>query len=115
MSISFDRALSVHPQALSLRLTRAELLSANLANADTPGFQAKDIDFAREMQRSQHLFSTTSPQEMYRVPFQPSSDGNTVSMHVEQAEFTKNVQDYHMSLAFLTAKLRGLKQAIEGK
>lgn len=116
MSITFDKALGVHPQAVALRLSRAELLSANLANVDTPNFQAKDIDFASEMQRSSRSFSqTTTPQEMYRVPYQPSSDGNTVSLNVEQAEFAKNTQDYQMSLAFLNMKFTGLKKAIEGK
>ena len=52
---------------------------------------------------------------MYRVPYQPSSDGNTVSLNVEQAEFAKNTQDYQMSLAFLNMKFTGLKKAIEGK
>ncbi|SQB21851.1 flagellar rod protein [Citrobacter koseri] len=86
MSITFDKALGVHPQAVALRLSRAELLSANLANVDTPNFQAKDIDFAAEMQRSSWSFSNPSaPQEMYRVPYQPSSDGNTVALNVEQA------------------------------
>lgn len=116
MSISFDRALGVHPQAVALRLSRAELLSANLANVDTPNFQAKDINFAAEMQRSQAGFSaSTAPQMMYRVPYQPGSDGNTVALDVEQAEFAKNSQDYQMSLTFLNMKLVGLKQAIEGK
>lgn len=116
MSITFDKALGVHPQAVALRLSRAELLSANLANVDTPNFQAKDIDFAAEMQRSRSSFSLpSSPQEMYRVPHQPSSDGNTVSLNVEQAEFAKNTQDYQMSLAFLNMKFTGLKKAIEGK
>lgn len=116
MSITFDKALGVHPQAVALRLSRAELLSANLANVDTPNFQAKDIDFASEMQRSRSSFSMqTSPQEMYRVPYQPASDGNTVSLNVEQAEFAKNTQDYQMSLAFLNMKFVGLKQAIDGK
>lgn len=116
MSITFDKALGVHPQAVALRLSRAELLSANLANVDTPNFQAKDIDFASEMQRSQRSFSTTSaPQQLYRMPYQPSSDGNTVSLSVEQAEFAKNTQDYQMSLAFLNMKFSGLKKAIDGK
>lgn len=116
MSITFDKALGVHPLAVALRLSRAELLSANLANVDTPNFQAKDIDFAAEMQRSQRdFFPGSAPQEMYRVPYQPSSDGNTVALDVEQAEFSKNVQDYQMSLAFLNMKFTGFKKAIEGK
>lgn len=124
MGISFDRALGVHPAAVQLRLARAELLSANLANVDTPNFQAKDIDFAREMQRSvaqmqsksiaQSGFADTQ-QVKYRVPNQPSRDGNTVALDVEQAEFSKNTLDYQTSLAFLNSKITGLKKAIEGK
>lgn len=116
MSISFDKALSVHPQAVALRLSRAELLSANLANVNTPEFQAKDIDFVAEMQRSKGYFLTQSaPQQKYRIPYQASLDGNTVTLDVEQAEFSKNAQDYQMSLAFLNMKFVGLKKAIEGK
>lgn len=116
MGISFDKALGVHPAALQLRLSRAELLSANLANVDTPNYQAKDIDFAAEMQRSMLKSSfTSSPEIQYRVPYQPSSDGNTVALNVEQAEFSKNSLDYQSSLQFLSSKFIGLKQAIEGK
>lgn len=116
MGINFDKALGVHPQALQLRLTRAELLSANLANVNTPNFQAKDIDFAAEMQRSKLKFSSGgSPQIKYRMPYQPAMDGNTVALDVEQAEFSKNSIDYQTSLSFLNQKFIGLKQAIEGK
>ena len=116
MGISFDKALGVHPAALQLRLSRAELLTANLANVDTPNYQAKDIDFAAEMQRSLQKSSFTySPEIQYRVPYQPASDGNTVALDVEQAEFSKNSLDYQTSLQFLSSKFIGLKQAIEGK
>ncbi len=117
MGISFDRALGVHPAALQLRLSRAELLSANLANVDTPNFQAKDIDFFLEMQRLTGAggFTQGNPQIKYRVPAQPSVDGNTVALNVEQAEFSKNALDYQTSLHFLNAKFIGLKSAIEGK
>lgn len=116
VSISFDKALGLHPQAMALRLSRAELLSANLANVDTPGFQAKDIHFAAEMQRAQSgaVFSS-GPEALYRVPSQPSADGNTVSLEVEQAEFAKNTQDFQMSLTFLNMKFAGLRKAIEEK
>ncbi|WP_034943409.1 flagellar basal body protein [Erwinia oleae] len=116
MGISFERALSNHPAALQLRLSRAELLSANLANVDTPNFQAKDIDFAAEMQRSLNKNSQHgAPEVKYRVPNQPAADGNTVELNVEQAEFSKNHLDYQTSLQFLNSKFLGLKQAIEGK
>ncbi|MFS2221041.1 flagellar basal body protein [Pantoea sp. B65] len=116
MGISFDKALSVHPAALQLRLSRAELLSANLANVDTPNFKAKDIDFAAEMQRSISKSSfAAAPAVKYRVPYQPATDGNTVALDVEQAEFSKNTLDYQVSMQFLNAKIIGMKQAIEGK
>lgn len=116
MGISFQNALGVHPSALQLRLVRAELLSANLANVDTPNFQAKDIDFSAEMQRAKFASGfIPSAQVKYRIPNQPSQDGNTVALNVEQAEFSQNSLDYQTSLTFLNMKLRGLKQAIEGK
>ncbi|WP_145476491.1 flagellar basal body rod protein FlgB [Yersinia similis] len=127
MGINFQKALGVHPMAMQLRLTRAELLSANLANVNTPNFQAKDIDFAAEMQRAKRgnavmgspdLSSPkimSSPKIKYRQPYQPSMDGNTVALNVEQAEFSRNALDYQSSLSFLNMKLTGLKQAIEGK
>lgn len=116
MSISFDRALGVHPQALQLRLTRAELLSTNLANVDTPNFKAKDIDFAAEMQRSNQVFYSGSDLQMkYRLPYQPSADGNTVALDVEQTLFAKNAMDYQMSLTFLKMKFSAIRAAIEGK
>lgn len=121
MGIHFQKALGVHPMAMQLRLTRAELLSANLANVNTPNFQAKDIDFAAEMQRAKRgngvmaSSDLTSSKIKYRRPYQPSLDGNTVALNVEQAEFSRNSLDYQSSLSFLNMKLTGLKQAIEGK
>ncbi|WP_041770383.1 flagellar basal body rod protein FlgB [Metapseudomonas resinovorans] len=120
MSIRIDEALGVHSRALALRMERSEILSANLANEDTPGFQARDIDFAAEMQRldsdSHQLFASTSgPGLKYRVPTQPAQDGNTVELSVEQAQFSRNAMDFQTSLTFLNMKFRGLKQAIEGR
>lgn len=115
MGLSFDKALGIHPAALQLRLSRAELIAANLANVDTPNFQAKDIDFAAEMQRSLHKNSAMLPEVKYRLPFQPATNGNTVALDVEQAKFSQNALDFQTSMKFLNAKFVGLKQAIEGK
>lgn len=119
MSIRIDEALGVHARALELRVERSEILAANLANEDTPGFQARDIDFAQEMQRlegSADAFFAVRPTDyQYRVPTQASQDGNTVELSVEQAEFSKNSMDFQTSLTFLNMKFRGLKQAIEGR
>ncbi|NMG69081.1 flagellar basal body rod protein FlgB [Parazoarcus communis] len=118
MSIPVEQSLSVHVRALELRMQRSEILAANLANEGTPAFQARDIDFSREMQRLGSGMSglpDAAPELMYRVPAQASLDGNTVELNVEQAEFSRNAMDFQTSLTFLTMKFRGLKQAIEGQ
>lgn len=117
MSIRIDEALGVHTRALELRVQRNEILAANLANEDTPGFQARDIDFVGEMQRldTRVELAGRAPDLQYRVPAQPAQDGNTVELSVEQAEFSRNSMDFQTSLTFLTMQFRGLKQAIEGR
>lgn len=125
MSIDIDKALGVHAQALDLRVQRSEILAANLANEDTPGFQARDLDFARELQRADSPFDIGDisagvdgkaiPQLMYRTPMQASLDGNTVDLSMEQSNFSKNSMDFQTSLTFLNMKFQGLKQAIEGR
>ncbi|EJB5576663.1 flagellar basal body rod protein FlgB [Citrobacter freundii] len=115
MGISFQQALGVHPQAVKLRLERTELLTANLANVDTPNFKAKDIDFAAEMQRASNTNVLPEAEVKYRVPMQPSEDGNTVELNTEQARFSQNSMDYQSSLTFLNLQLSGIKEAIEGK
>ncbi|WPP00072.1 flagellar basal body rod protein FlgB [Pseudomonas sp. HR96] len=112
MSFAIDRTLGVHAQAIGLHIRRSEILAANLANESTPGFKARDLDFAAEMRRSAQV---SDSRLMYRVPTQPAQDGNTVEASVEQAAFAKASQDYQASLTFLNQKLRGLKQAIEGR
>ncbi|WMI97598.1 flagellar basal body rod protein FlgB [Pseudomonas chlororaphis subsp. aurantiaca] len=118
MSIRLDDAMGVHMRALGLHMQRSEILAANLANEDTPGFQARDLDFAAEMRKqdSPPLFGQSSHAQLrYRVPAQPSQDGNTVELSVEQAAFAKSAADFQTSLTFLNIKFRGLKQAIEGR
>ncbi|HLV15861.1 MAG TPA: flagellar basal body rod protein FlgB [Pseudomonas sp.] len=119
MSIRIDDVVGVHVNALQVRMQRSEILAANLANVDTPGFQARDIDFASAMRRleSDEAFSALSIDSplKYRVPYQASLDGNTVELGVEQAEFSRNSMDFQTSLTFLTMKFSGLKQAIEGR
>jgi flagellar basal-body rod protein FlgB len=125
MSIKLDEAVGVHARALDLRVQRSEILAANLANEDTPGFQARDLDFARELRRADSPFDIgdiavdangkPTPQLMYRTPMQSSLDGNTVDLSMEQSNFSKNAMDFQTSLTFLDMKFRGLKQAIEGR
>ncbi|SEE99699.1 flagellar basal-body rod protein FlgB [Pseudomonas deceptionensis] len=118
MSIRIDDALGVHMRALGLHMKRTEILAANLANEDTPGYQARDLDFAAEMSRraSAPQFGESAQARLqYRMPAQAAQDGNTVELSVEQAAFAKSTSDFQTSLTFLNMKFRGLKQAIEGR
>lgn len=130
-TINFSKALGVHEQALYLRSQRAEVLSNNLANADTPNFKARDIDFNALLTQATATRRTDAPAQtnarhlslssiggdddlMYRTPSQPSLDGNTVEEHAEMARFAKNGQDFEASLYFLNSRFRGLQSAIRG-
>lgn len=131
MPINFDKALGIHPQALTLRARRSEVLAANMANADTPGFKARDIDFksvlskvspdslAMKVTSPGHLSaasgSVMNERLLYRIPLQPALDGNTVDSHIEQAKFAENAVQYQASLQFLGSKISGLKSAIKGE
>jgi len=122
MALNFDHALGVHAQALRLRSERTQMLASNLANASTPGYQARDFDFSAAMAQAADGRSVSAPQgwaqgseAMYRVPNHPSRDGNTVEVGVEQALFSQNASDFQMSLTFLNMRLRGLQSAIKGE
>lgn len=128
--MKLDDIFGIHEEALRLRARRSEVLAANLANADTPGYQARDFDFQamlrREMQQPVRLATTSarhisndqgvvaSTQMAYRVPQQPSLDGNTVEVEREQAEFSANALRYQATLRFLDGRISGLKLAING-
>lgn len=122
MALNFDTAFGVHAQALRLRSERTQLLATNLAQASTPGYQARDIDFAAAMARMGDASSSDAQlgwldqaEPQYRVPNHPSRDGNTVEVGVEQALFSQNVSDFQTSLTFLNMKVRGLQSAIKGE
>ncbi len=130
-SINFTNALGVHPSALQLRAARAEILANNLANSDTPGFKARDINFqavlageinsrnsvALERTHSGHLSGRSQRDDelLYRNPIQPSIDGNTVDSQMEQALYGRNSMNYNASFEFLSGKFKGMKGAIRGE
>lgn len=122
MTINFQKALGVHADALELRAERTRVLAANIANESTPGFTARDIDFASVLQQrvdgdgdGAALPGFSGGSALYRVPFHPSADGNTVEIGVEQAAFSQNASDFQTSLTFINMKLRGLAKAISGQ
>jgi flagellar basal-body rod protein FlgB len=132
MAISLDSALGIHQPALEARIKRAEVLANNMANADTPGFKARDIDFSGMMQKAQqelgglgmekthqnHMDTGSMAPDselLYRVPHQPSVDGNTVDAQQEQSRFMRNAMETQASFQFLNGKVTGLKKAISGQ
>ncbi|NMM79789.1 flagellar basal-body rod protein FlgB [Acidovorax sp. SRB_14] len=120
MGIHFDKALGIHQDALRLRADRTKVLASNLANESTPGYQARDINFAAALGRTRDshdslALDTSDAELLYRVPNHPSQDGNTVELGVEQAVFSQNASDFQTSLAFTNMKLKGLAKAIAGQ
>ena len=120
----------LHEQALKFRARRNQVLSSNIANADTPNYKARDIDFRDALKSArQETISLTRTSDlhkqawgttadgaamMYRIPMQSTLDGNTVEMDVEQAAFAENALQYRASLAFLDGKIRTLQYALKG-
>ncbi|PAV48772.1 flagellar basal body rod protein FlgB [Pseudomonas sp. HAR-UPW-AIA-41] len=134
MSISFDKALGIHEKALNFRAQRAEVLANNIANADTPNFKARDLDFSavlaeqaqqREsgmrMQRTheQHFalegVELADPALRFRSPMHAALDQNSVDMQQEQARYAENAVQFQASFTFLNSKFKGLMGALRGE
>lgn len=134
MPFNFESYLGVHAPALNLQARRAQVLASNLANADTPGYKARDIDFRNVLQgldsgmqsgntlrmtHQRHLASDLSGpggyELLYRQPGQPSLDGNTVEQQVEMAAYADNAMRYLTSLRFLSGKFNTMRTAIKGQ
>jgi flagellar basal-body rod protein FlgB len=130
--IDLNSHLGVLPAALQLQSRRTEVLASNLANADTPNFKARDIDFRAALAdagvpggslslqgtNAHHLATSGSADAVtlqYRTPLAPSLDGNTVDTHLEQAAFAENAVRYQATLTLLNAKFRSLMTAITGQ
>lgn len=129
-----DASLRFHQEALNLRARRQEVLSANIANADTPNFKARDLDFSsalmdavdrgRQSQSlsmtgtsSRHLdgqaHASADTELLYRTPNQSSLDGNTVEMDVERVKFADNTLRYEASLTFISSRIKSLLSAMQ--
>jgi flagellar basal-body rod protein FlgB len=132
MALNLDTYLGVHADALKVQSKRMEVLANNLANADTPNYKARDIDFRAALAQAggadspvklattdaRHLgtdpTSDASANLKYRVPLAPSLDGNTVDAQQEQAAFADNTVRYQATLTFLSARFKSLMTAITG-
>lgn len=129
-----DEMLRFQQTALNLRAARQELIASNIANADTPNYKAKDIDFASALQgalsgntaklplsatAASHLGGDSGDRVMgapvqYRAALQPSADGNTVDMDVERAQFADNALRYEASLKFISDEVKDVLTALQG-
>ncbi|MGB1175248.1 MAG: flagellar basal body rod protein FlgB [Luminiphilus sp.] len=126
---AIDKALGISPQVLALRAQRMNLLSSNIANADTPGYKARDIDFKAALEQakatqgsldrthSAHIpisGSAAQPDVLYRLPAEVAPDGNSTDPTLEHSSFMDNALRYQASLQLLDSRIRGIKNAIKG-
>ena len=133
-----DDYLRFNETALSLRSQRQQLLASNIANADTPNYKARDIDFTAALQGAlarsappAGVLKATSPNHIggtagnpdilpngtpvqYRGTVQGAVDGNTVDMDVERNQFTDNAIRYEAGISLINSQIRGLMAAIQG-
>ena len=127
-----DNIFGLSEASLLLRGQRAGVLAANIANADTPNYKARDLDFeavlgaqagdaplAMTATRSGHLQTSADALAegalKYRNPFQPSLDGNTVEAQIEQAAFAENAVRYQASLTFINRRIASVQAALAGQ
>jgi flagellar basal-body rod protein FlgB len=114
-------------KAMRLRAKRMELITSNIANADVEGYKAKDIDFKKIMSKTivgnlqathQNHYSDndhTNLRYVYRVPINPSMDGNTVEVNYEQGQFGRETTRYAATLQFLESRVGGIRKALKGE
>lgn len=133
-----DDYMRFNETTLSLRAQRQEVIASNIANADTPNYKARDIDFASALEGAlargaapagtlaqsapAHLagngqrgdFLPNGTPVLYRVPAQGSADNNTVDMDVERNQFADNALRYEAGITLINSQIRGMMAAIQG-
>jgi flagellar basal-body rod protein FlgB len=114
-----DSLFGVHGAALSVRSQRMGVLASNIANASTPGYKAKDIDFQAALAAiavpGGSVDAGIEAATLYRVPLQPSQDGNTVELATEQTAFAENAVAYQTTLSFLSGRIGQITRALKGE
>jgi flagellar basal-body rod protein FlgB len=121
-----DAMFQFNQTALSLHAERQKLIASNIANADTPGYKARDIDFVAALKNAQAMHSKLQApaalgdkgpmgaELMYRSAVQRSVDGNTVDIDVERAQFAENAIRYEAQTMFISSKIKAMLAAIQG-
>lgn len=125
MSDTGNSFLGIHGTALALRERRLQLLGANIANADTPGYKARDLDFTSALRAAldpamaaagrDPIAGAAAATGFERAATQPSMDGNTVDGDRENAAFAQASLEYRASLSFVESKVRSMLTAITGQ
>ncbi len=116
--MSQDSLFGVHSAALAIRSQRLAVLASNIANAATPGYKARDIDFGRALTLAQNGRSardSIGQATLYRTPQTASIDGNTVELSREQTMFAENALQYRTTLSFIEGRANTLRRAIKGE
>ena len=135
MMNSLDALLSFNQEALNLRAYRSQVLASNIANSDTPGYQARDFDFSKALQQAMDNAGTAGPLAasaerhvqpagpdaapggvtlQYRTVTQASVDNNTVDLDVERARFADNAVHFEANLMFVSSQIKTMLAAIQG-
>ena len=134
MTFSTASMFGIHEQALSIRTRRAEILASNIANADTPGYKAQDLDFKTALKNAQENISSgtnialtndkhlnienigSDSAIMFRQNYQPDTgDGNSVDINIERMAYMQNSLEYQTTIEFLNSKINGLRKVIAGE
>lgn len=108
----------IHGKALELRSQRMGLIASNIANAGTPGYKARDIDFAAALKSANNgddVDKAADAATLYRMPVMPSLDGNTVELQNEQLAFSENAVGYSTTLEFIRSRVDNVKRALRGE
>lgn len=125
----FENVFGIHESALKLRERRLNVIAENIANTDTPSYKARDVDFKSVMRSTQagikematthgsHINASTSGKDglVYRNPLNPSADGNTVELSVQQSEFGKESARYTATMQFIENRIGGVRRALRGE
>jgi len=128
MRFNIDRHLALQENALLLRSRRASILASNLANVDTPNYKARDIPFTAALKNAEKsqiatnhkkhipVSATVSTSALaYRIPHQPSYDGNSVEADIEQSHFAENAVRYRATMKMLNSRITGLIRVLRGE
>ncbi len=124
-----NNIFGIHEQSLMLSSKRAQLIANNIANAETPGYLARDLDFKSVFNQSQtvQMSQTDAAHHVglfdgegfsglsYRIPLQPAQDGNTVDVQMEKSAYLDNAMHFQATMRFLNGRIQGLLSAIKGE